>query len=127
MPCRGPEWEWKPPTEEELIEINRKKQQEAKEYMNNTFFLLTQVLLLNGSRTVDEWNDLEEFNLYLADLATEKLCFILKGADENLKEKIKESKYAPYISAWWAEHKKLDKQRENETKSKEKEGDKMAK
>lgn len=117
MPCHGPDWTG--PTEEEKKYWEEKRKREAIEYMNNTALLLKEVLWMQGEG-VGDWTIktqyLKEFDQEMSDYVTERLCSILGEANEELKEKIRISKYAPYISVWWSEHKKLDKQRENEKK-----------
>lgn len=117
MPCHGPDWVWTTPTEEQLKEKAEKDRIESIKYMNNTATLLEEVLFIMEIKPeykILETQALDDYNKEMSDFVTEKLCSILGSADDELKKKISASKIAPYISAWWAEHQKLDKKRENE-------------
>lgn len=108
MACYGPDW--KPPhyTEEERAEMRLKK---MTEYIDNTLLLLNDVLGL-------KYEELESISGYTqeeSDRITEKLCSILRNIDRDLITLVLAHPHGPFITAWWSEHKELDKQREDDT------------
>lgn len=109
MPCRSG---WETPEElakyaEESRIYNEKKR---KEETRNLALLLQEVLILNGqsANDINIYKTKENPSLDETDMLTDKMCSILRNADEGLITKINSSEHALYIGAWWNEHKKLD-------------------
>jgi hypothetical protein len=73
----------------------------------------------------EELEKIIEYSIEESDRITERFCTILRNISRELITLVLAHPHGPFITAWWSEHKKLDKQRENDTTSKEEKSDKI--
>ena len=109
MPCRSGYEDL--PSEEEMNLSKERLRIERIEQVHNTAILLERVLNLLGSKVPDvvlNAKNNPKPTLIESDYVTKDLCNFLRLATDDLKQKIREDDYGPYIAAWWDEHKKYD-------------------
>ncbi len=110
MPCFGPDGP-QLLSNKELYEIEKKQ---FIEYVNNTAYLLEDVLLCLNKQIDDiviKAKTINYINKELSDDITERLCTIIK--DETLHESLSKSKYSLQLGLWWKDHQKLDLKNKN--------------